>query len=308
MRILCTFPGRAGDIFWALPTVRALSEWTGAPVDLLIAGEFSGMIPLLNAGAPYLGYIFAAPEWGLTPPEAWNPPADAVASRDILLGGYDRIYHLGYRGWPKHPLPFDVEANLHQQWRDADGDHLHVDLARPWLELPGYTGTHPRPLVYGFSDCWFELKVGVVNLLSTQLIRRFVTDEDRPFPAYHVVCPHGSRWEREGGWPGTSWLEAAEIIAQCQVFCGCCSALHVLAIALGKPVVVLEPMEARWNPIFYPLGTGMGVFAGSELGRSLPAAPVHLVCGLDGEPTFDARHVAEAIHGAFARLPQEPIR
>ncbi len=44
---LCTFPGRYGDIIWALPTVRGISEVEG-PVDLLIAGEFASIVPLLE--------------------------------------------------------------------------------------------------------------------------------------------------------------------------------------------------------------------------------------------------------------------
>jgi hypothetical protein len=39
-------------------------------------------------------------------------------------------------------------------------------------------------------------------------------------------------------------------------------------------------MEARWNPIFYPLG---------KTGR------VRLVTGNDGLPTIDARHTAEVL-------------
>jgi hypothetical protein len=50
---------------------------------------------------------------------------------------------------------------------------------------------------------------------------------------------------------------------------------------LGKQVVMVEPNEARWNPIFYPYDkTG---------GR------VELVVGNDARPTFDARHVADTL-------------
>ena len=69
-----------------------------------------------------------------------------------------------------------------------------------------------------------------------------------------------------------------------QIVLGCCSALHVLAVALGKRCVSMEPAEARWNPIFYPLGT---------TGR------VKLVMGSDNRPTFDARAVRQAVEEAL---------
>jgi hypothetical protein len=70
------------------------------------------------------------------------------------------------------------------------------------------------------------------------------------------------------------------------VFLGDCSAWHVLAMAMGIPVVLVEPLEARWNPIFYPLG--------------MDGPQVTMVRGNDGNPTFDARHVADALTRALA--------
>lgn len=96
-----------------------------------------------------------------------------------------------------------------------------------------------------------------------------------------VLCPAGSRWETEAGYYSTSWVDAATFLNVSKVFFGDCSALHVLAVAMGKPAVLCEPMEARWNDIFYPVG---------KVGPQ-----VRLVTGLDGRPTFDSRHCAEAI-------------
>ena len=79
---------------------------------------------------------------------------------------------------------------------------------------------------------------------------------------------------------GSNWVDAAAKIKKAKFFLGCCSALHVLACALGKSVVMVEPNAARHNPIFDPYG---------KTGR------VHLVCGNDGLPTHDSRHVREAL-------------
>ena len=77
-----------------------------------------------------------------------------------------------------------------------------------------------------------------------------------------------------------TWPQAARHIRHAKVFLGDCSALHVLAVALGTPVVLVEPMEARWNPIFYPLGMD---------------GAVQVVKGNDGRPTWDARHVGDVL-------------
>src|SRR5665213_3309017 len=100
-RILCTFPGRYGDIGWALPTVRAISEAAGHPVDLLIAGEFESLLPLLRL-QPYLGQVSANPHWGMSDPWEQGVPWPP--------GTYDQVYHLQYHGWPSRPLPMEVYA------------------------------------------------------------------------------------------------------------------------------------------------------------------------------------------------------
>lgn len=264
MRILCTFPGRAGDLLWALPTLRAVSEHFGTPVDLRIAGEFEGMVPLLTV-QPYLARIRADPAWHMS--DAWQSPDRT----DVIGNTYDRTYHLGYRGWPAKPLPVETQDTLALVWDLTDGPIPEIDLARPWITVEPWTQV-PHRLVVGWSDCWFELKVGLLTLLTV-----------RPWaPAFSaVVLPAaGSRWVTEQDYESVGWLEAARRIAVADVFLGDCSALHVLAVALGIPVVLMEPMEARHNAIFYPVGTH---------------DRVRLVRGHDGLPTCDARHVAEAL-------------
>lgn len=264
-RILCSFPGRAGDLIWALPTVRAISETVGHPVDLQIAGEFKSMSELL-ALQSYLGLVFANPLWGM---DTWEAPG--VISLD---GPYDRVIHLGYRRWPERPLPEETYLNALEA---LAGTVVlpPLDLDRPWITVEPWRG-RPHPLTIGWTDCHFELKYGLTQLLSANWrpgTREFA------FTAFGLAAP-GSRWVTEADWEVIVWLEAARRIAASAAFLGDCSALHVLACALGKPCVIVEPMEARWNPIFYPYGMD---------GR------VRVVKGLDGKPTFDARHTAETL-------------
>lgn len=202
-------------------------------------------------------------DWSLTPPREWMPPPARIKQ-------YPAAIHLGYQGWPDRPLP----EMPYQHARIGYGLALPpLDLDRPWLQVDGPAA--PVDVAVGFTEAHFELKYGLMTLLDT--------GRDR---TYLQLTPPGSRWVTEHV-PGTvavepcDWMTAARTIRNADLFLGDCSALHVLACALGRRVVLMEPMEARWNPIFYPYG---------------PHGPrVTLVHGLDGRPTFDARHVRHAL-------------
>ena len=256
MRILCTFPGRAGDLLWALPTVRAISESLGHPVDLQIAGEFASMVDQLLK-QPYLAGVIADPRWGMG--DGWEAPR--------LPKEYDRVIHLGYRRWPELPLPFEVAGIANRL-----GLAVLPDLQRPWITVK------PQRMygavAVGWTDCHFELKYGLSQLL-------FTSRDGRPFRDAVLLPPPGSRWITEGVERPCGWLEAAAQIAGAPCFLGDCSALHVLACALGKPVVCYEPMVERLNPIFWPYGKD--------------GPQVTLVRGNDGEMTTDSRHTAETL-------------
>lgn len=266
--VLVTFPGRAGDLLWALPTVRAISESLGHPVDLQIAGEFESMVDLLLQ-QPYLAGVIPDPRWSMS--DGWEAPR--------LPREYNRVIHLGYRRWPELALPLEVYANAISYFADNPPTLPSLDLNRPWITVdPGKRNGVRRELAFGWTDCHFELKYGLTDLLFTahRHDHRSIAKWDA-----EDCLPPGSRWETEAGYLGCGWLGAARRISRAKVFLGDCSALHVLACALGKPVVCYEPMEARWNPIFYPYG---------KVGPQ-----VTLVVGNDGQPTQDARHTAETL-------------
>jgi len=261
MKILCTFPGRNGDLLWALPVIRAISQHCKAPVGLQIGGEFTGIVPLLQR-QPYLSHVWADSWWSLTPPEEWRAPG---------LSGYDNVFHCGYRGWPEQGLPFWVAQGVKGSYPELA--NLEVDYDSPWITIDGPGA--PCEIAMGWSDEWFELKAGIVTLIGEKI------------PPYTICAPAGSRWRTErprASWClsyETDWVSMTAAIRNSDLFVGCCSAPHVLAVALGKPVVIMEPSQARWNPIFYPFG--------------MDGPRVTVVKGNDGQPTHDARHVAETI-------------
>lgn len=266
MRTLVTFPGRAGDLLWSLVTVRALAESLGEPVDLQIGGEFEGLLPLLSR-QPYIRVVIADSTWSLTPPNEWDAPLPPSWATP-----YDRRVQLGYRGWPEHPLPHQIALNARAECPDLYLPPVIDGLQRPWIAVPPL-GT--RTVAVGFTEEWFELKLGLLHCLRQRWMACQAGCRWTP-----LMVPKG-RWETEGGFTGCSWLEAAGIVAGAEVVLADCSAPHVLAVAMGKPVVVMEPSEARRNSIFYPLGDR--------------GPQVTLVRGGDGEATWDARHVAETL-------------
>jgi len=260
-RIAATFPGKFGDLLWALPTVRAISEHFDQPVNLILSDYLAPIVDLLNQ-QPYIQQAVSYPVWQV---EMTAPLTPRVPPTEF---NFDRIFHLGLDGWPLANLPKCIEAILHQQWKDADGPAPTIDF-RPWItapRLPPVLDAHAKFAV-GFTDEWFELKFGIHELL--------ILCGNRV-----VLCAEGSRWQREAGWEPSTWIEAAQTIHNARAFLGCCSALHVLSVAIGKPTVVMEPNVHRHHPIFWP---------------EQVKDRVHQVLGGDGEWTFDARHVRETI-------------
>lgn len=211
------------------------------------------------------------------------------------LEGYDLTLHLGYRGWPQRPLPFETLDCLNEacskiawkpprdtywglRWQRIGDEELHLD--EPWITLPSLPPEPPLvSLAVGFTEAWFELKLGLLTCLHPSL-----------WPRYLQLTPPGSRWTIEAGLMpvlAADWVAHACVIREADIFFGDCSALHVLACAVGTPVLLMEPMEGRWNDIFYPFGkTG---------------PQVTLIAGGDGRPTFDARHCRDAIETALSR-------
>jgi len=260
MKILATHPGRYGDCLWALPTVRALSATFQTKVDLLVS-------PLIGASSfttlierqPYISNVVVA-DWPVleTAPIVPRIPPN-------LPPGYDRYVHLGYEGWPHKALPYEVHT-LAQAHVPALAP---INLATPWVTM---APTLPCHVAVGFSDEYFEMKFGLERLLWEHLTLSQA-------PARRVVnVSGGPRWHLEQPWDA-----AAAWIAGAQLFVGCCSALHVLACAVGIPVLLVEPQVARHHDCFYPYG---------KLGPR-----VTLLTGNDGLPTFDSRHLCDAVDG-----------
>lgn len=271
MSILTTFPGRFGDLIWALPTVRAIAEGTGEQVDLAISKKYGSLKPLLE-GQNYLRAVHVVADWEVVESAPMTPREAPLYHANLQW--YDPVIHLGYKGWPSRPLPFEVYESV---YADRVVPLAPLSLDRPWI-TPAYRIAESAGVLVGFTDEHFELKYGLYWLLYHHLIHQ----KDTSGWTHPIVNLSTSpRWTNEGGCSGYDWLAAAAWLASGEVFLGCCSALHVLAVAVGCPAVVMEPAEARLHPIFWPLGQN--------------GPQVTLVKGTDGKATFDARHVIDVV-------------
>lgn len=272
MRVLCTFPGKNGDLLWALPTIRALSRRIGEPVHLQIPGRFAGIADLVQA-QPYIQTIYVATDWTMedtAPISPRVPPATIDIQQDMT-------FHLGYRDWPLPDLPRHTLQTLNYENQDLlPFSESELCLQEPWITVPPHDNFSKFywPWCYGFTDEYFELKYGLVELLTKKPHRW-------PGRLPPISVGANDRWREEGGNAPMSWLESAALIKQSIAFLGCCSALHVLAVAIGTPAIIMEPQEARWNSIFWPLG--------------MDGPQVRVVRGGDGKPTWDARHVRDTL-------------
>ena len=267
MKILCTFPGRHGDLMWALPTVRAIAETVGRQVDFATTGKYGRIAPLVRA-QDYIGAVHVLKEWVV---EEGAPMRPVVPPH--IPDGYDKVIHLGYPGWPELPLPFYVEKIGKLQMRDM----VAIDIMRPWIKAEKPAKSLSTAVAIGFSDEHFELKYGIWSLLTMSRLSPTLGGS-----WISLMGARGSRWMTEGGHSEASWELTAHILSNSSIFLGCCSSLHVLACAMGKPVLIMEPNEQRWNPVFYPYG--------------MDGPRVKVIRGGDGRPTFDARHVKDEIH------------
>lgn len=269
--IVCTFPGKHGDLLWALPTVRAISESYHEKVLLVLSPYVKSLAPLLRQ-QDYIFNVIVDPDWQVFDTAPMSPRVPILTSHTLPPGGRHQVYHLGYEGWPGPDLARDIwKRALAQDQRRRELPVL--DLERPWITPPAFSHQLPRPKIcVGFTDEWFELKYGLYQLLRQRL---------PPGLATVVNLSTSPRWSTEALQPPMDWDTAAGWLARAQTFVGCCSALHVLACAVGTPaVIVVEPNEARWQDVFYPYG---------KTGR------VRLLLGGDGRPTFDARHLIDTI-------------
>lgn len=287
MRILCTMPGKYGDILWGLPTVRAISETFDVQVDLIVSTDYSDHRDLLRRQS----YIRDVRPWS-----SWESPAPGAASwspfdntlhylpRDLPrdLPECDRVFHLGYRRAPDRPLPAFIYDEVTRLAPDIAFRPL--DLDRPWIQAAATTSrpVHRRDAPMAVAVGWSSNAAAWKRDVTMALQERFTSTRFIPvMTAGAVDDTWKALWCFDMA-PAADWVAAAERVAESRFFVGCCSALHVLACAMGMPALVVEPDENRWDAAFYPYGTD-GRVRLVRGDRADPAASIRAIAPLFNE-------------------------
>lgn len=277
MTILATMPGHFGDILWSLPTVRLLAARHGGPVDFMTSPKYSSILELVQA-QPYILETWTGKDWDVSSEDtAQNRVPPACDCDD-----YEKIYHLGYQEWPTSLLAGNIRESV--GLKDADPA---LALHEPWIHPVGLRETEGSVITVGFSEEHIELKMGVLlgmaaefEEITWRLILPPALISHRAWEWVVSARDYVELWQAD-------WEQAAVAIASADLFFGCLSSLWVLANAVGTPTVIMEPMVARHNPIFW---------------RESPKN--HMVIGNDGKPTFDRRHTVEMIDKVLTEIEE----
>lgn len=299
MKVLCTMPGKFGDILWALPTVRAIADAAKEPVDLILSQSYGDKsFRTLIEGASYILRCVAETTWVV------RDTAPLTPQRPETMFGpwaeYDKVIHLGYESWPLSLLPADIYLRGSISWGSPLPD---LDLDTPWLVQPDgadqyvyqkWGAAHVPHVHIGWSEEHVELKAGLIYALAgalpahdirviTHVGSRLATEWLMHYPGHHDIggldrAAFSTTPFQNLAWYSGDWILTAHALANSKLFVGCLSAQWVLANALGIRTVIVEPTTARHNPIFFynhPRNT--------------------MLLGTDGQPTFDARHLVDKV-------------
>lgn len=294
MKILCTHPGRHGDILWALPTVRAISRYFAQPVDFATSWPYRKVCEVIN-GQDYIGHAWGAEGWKILETGPMTPQAIPEEVLGQLSLKYDHVFNLGLTEWPMAPIAEYTRIRASDRYPELPIGNAELDLDDPWIRVKaGYPGV--AVVALGWNELWIELKMGI----SFALFQRFGRYPERPnhWPVnFHLVYYQDARhaeWKEllpahVGRHATNSWLIRAGVLAESKVYVGCLGAMWVLANAMGMRTVIAEPAEPRWNKAFWREST-----------RNT------LVLGHDGKPTFDARAIGDALETALREQGVNP--
>jgi hypothetical protein len=92
-KVVCTFPGKLGDLLWSLPTMNAIARKHRCKIDVATseycrrALRFVSEQKFVRTAFVPEGYVIQYDSWGIQP---WVMP----------VNGYRHVYHLGFKSMP----------------------------------------------------------------------------------------------------------------------------------------------------------------------------------------------------------------
>ncbi|MDE2101317.1 MAG: hypothetical protein KGL39_28985 [Patescibacteria group bacterium] len=214
MSCAVTVPGKNGDALWALAAANSVAErFGGGSVDVFFMEGQAGLVPLAQELA-FVGIADVLAGWVAI----GSPHGDVPRMPPIPVAGrYVKICHLGY---PAHPL-----------WSTPPRTLVETHLAVANVPMPSAPFLRFRwmddsadmfTIAYGFNADNGEAKERFVEQLKKEMFDFSFVDVRQ-----------------------MSWCAAARAIFRARCFFGDMSALHVLAVGLGKRTVIWEPDDSR---------------------------------------------------------------
>jgi len=231
--------------------VRAVSQIVGEKVDFAVMPQYKSILPLLQY-QPYIDRAFVIEEWLILHSnhgdQPWLPQKDmAVAC------GYERIWHLGYRGHPGMSGQPNMSLVDFIAWQQ--GIRFVVNPI-PFITVPPletvkeiYNGEYSNGCVaMAFNEMYVDLKL------------RFVERLKKRMPNMMFLEPSKTTWA------GAAWQIGTSI-----AYVGDRSALHVIAHGVGQRLLTYEPHPARHKDGH--LGTVFGCPYGRETAIPFGCSP-----------------------------------
>lgn len=222
MKILCTFPGKNGDILWSLATVKQISKNYNVKVDFSTMPQYHTLLPLLNSQS-YIEKATVNEAWLCTGSphgdQPWNPQ-----NAEELAWGYDQVFHLGYR---YHP-------GIH----GVNGRQMAL------IDFPAYLNniefSHPVLPFIDVEENW-KPKTSL-PMIAYSFNMEYKPEKDKFLHDLERKCVT-TLFVDVASMP---WAVAASVIKNSDGFVGCCSANHVLAYGVGqKNIFIYEPHPHR---------------------------------------------------------------
>jgi len=206
-KIACTHPGKIGDALYCLPTIKALSKKYNCKIDFYTSSYCKPLKNLflyqsyINDFIIPKNYIIKRFDMGIQP---WKMPVN---------GGYDLVYHLGFKRIPDKALPNFIAETAEVNIEPIQFEYPDLKI----LDEPYYV-IAPRK---AYKD----------------LFNNIVLHSDLPFVVIggkgdNNLSPYSAIDKT-----GTDFLETVSIIANSKGFVGLMSSQLVLANGFDIPKV-----------------------------------------------------------------------
>jgi len=141
MKIACSHPGKIGDCIYSLPTVREIADKYNTKIDFFSSWYCADLKQLFE----YQSYIdnfyvlsnYVIERWdmGIQP---WEMPVPE---------GYDKVFHLGFRGIPHMYLPYFIGKQVGVFPRPMELEYQHFDHLEDfnWGRIDRYIVIYAKP-------------------------------------------------------------------------------------------------------------------------------------------------------------------